>query len=232
MATDRQIAANRRNALLSTGPRTDAGKAISRRNALDHGLRAEALLLDDEDPVDFERLRDDLFNELAPATAYEEQLVHQLVSLIWRLRRVPVFETAILKWMAYRKAVEHDAAAAARPTNVLSARKYEGLAAADDRYSDAERDQLRLGRLVASVMNVDLTAKLDRHEQHLIRQLKATRMELADHQAARAAREANERDPSPPMLPAASEPVPAAESSTPTLKTGDPAAKAPEPAND
>jgi hypothetical protein len=81
-------------------------------------------------------------------------------------------------------------------------------------------------------MNVDLTAKLDRHEQHLIRQLKATRMELADHQAARAAREANERDPSPPMLPAASEPVPAAESSTPTLKTGDPAAKAPEPAND
>ena len=41
MATDRQIEANRRNALTSTGPRTDAGKAASRGNALVHGLTGE-----------------------------------------------------------------------------------------------------------------------------------------------------------------------------------------------
>jgi hypothetical protein len=81
-------------------------------------------------------------------------------------------------------------------------------------------------------MNVDLTAKLDRHEQHLIRQLKVTRMELSDHQAARAAREANEREHAPPMLLAASEPAPAAETGTTTHKTGEPAAKAPEPVED
>jgi hypothetical protein len=33
-----QIEANRRNALHSTGPRTEAGRAVASRNALKHGL--------------------------------------------------------------------------------------------------------------------------------------------------------------------------------------------------
>ena len=40
MATDRQIAANRRNARKSTGPRSATGKQRSRRNAYRHGLSA------------------------------------------------------------------------------------------------------------------------------------------------------------------------------------------------
>ena len=38
MATERQIAANRRNAQKSTGPRSDAGKNRASRNAYRHGL--------------------------------------------------------------------------------------------------------------------------------------------------------------------------------------------------
>lgn len=38
MASERQIAANRRNAKKSSGPRSADGKARSRRNALCHGL--------------------------------------------------------------------------------------------------------------------------------------------------------------------------------------------------
>jgi hypothetical protein len=38
MASERQIAANRRNAARSTGPRTTEGKASSKTNALRHSL--------------------------------------------------------------------------------------------------------------------------------------------------------------------------------------------------
>jgi hypothetical protein len=38
MSSEKQVAANRRNGLKSQGPRTAAGKGISSRNALRHGL--------------------------------------------------------------------------------------------------------------------------------------------------------------------------------------------------
>src|SRR5262245_45946660 len=40
MASERQIAANRRNARKSTGPRSGAGKERASRNAYRHGLRS------------------------------------------------------------------------------------------------------------------------------------------------------------------------------------------------
>ena len=44
MTSYRQIEANRRNALKSTGPKTEAGKLASRRNAVRHGLTAETVI--------------------------------------------------------------------------------------------------------------------------------------------------------------------------------------------
>jgi len=43
VATQKQIAANRRNALRSTGPRTPLGKARSRANSVRHGLLSKAM---------------------------------------------------------------------------------------------------------------------------------------------------------------------------------------------
>jgi hypothetical protein len=55
----RQVAANQRNALLSTGPRTAEGKENSRKNALKHGLCALVLDVPGEDPDVFDtRLQD------------------------------------------------------------------------------------------------------------------------------------------------------------------------------
>ena len=42
MATERQIAANRRNAVKSTGPCSSAGKRRARRNSYRHGLSVAA----------------------------------------------------------------------------------------------------------------------------------------------------------------------------------------------
>ncbi len=66
MATAAQIAANRRNAQHSTGPRTGEGKAAVRLNSLTHGLRAQEVLLPDEDPAVFEELRESFQQQFNP----------------------------------------------------------------------------------------------------------------------------------------------------------------------
>ncbi len=48
--SEAKLEANRRNAKLSSGPRTPEGKRRSSQNAVTHGLRAETLVLLDEDP--------------------------------------------------------------------------------------------------------------------------------------------------------------------------------------
>jgi hypothetical protein len=53
MTSDRQIEANRHNALKSTGPRTETGKRSSRCNAMRHGLRAETVITALEDAEDY-----------------------------------------------------------------------------------------------------------------------------------------------------------------------------------
>ncbi len=96
MASERQIAANRRNALKSTGPRTDAGKARSRRNAITHGLHAHVNNLPDEEKADFERRLSDWNAALQPCTAYEEDLVRRLAGYSWRLDRAERVQTALI----------------------------------------------------------------------------------------------------------------------------------------
>jgi hypothetical protein len=53
--SEAKLAANRRNAQKSTGPRTPEGKDRSRLNALDHGCCAKTLILPGEEPEELER---------------------------------------------------------------------------------------------------------------------------------------------------------------------------------
>jgi len=97
MTTARQLEANRGNALKSTGPRTINGKQASRRNALRHGLTAETLIEPLEDPESYRAFEVAIVAEYLPQSPVEEELVHRLASLFWRLRRATSIETGLLR---------------------------------------------------------------------------------------------------------------------------------------
>jgi hypothetical protein len=66
-------------------------------NALRHGLTAKSIVIGDEDSNEFEQLQVDLETDLQPATRLERELVGRLAGLLWRLRRVPILEAALVK---------------------------------------------------------------------------------------------------------------------------------------
>ena len=66
MTSARKAAANRQNALKSTGPKTPDGKAAVRLNALRHGLLSEDILLPGEDEEALRELAEGLRAELQP----------------------------------------------------------------------------------------------------------------------------------------------------------------------
>jgi hypothetical protein len=78
MATEKQIAANRRNARRSTGPRTARGKSFSRRNGFLHGLRSKAIHPPEADPRTLARQRKRLRYAWHPKTAAQTQLVEEM----------------------------------------------------------------------------------------------------------------------------------------------------------
>jgi len=96
MASTAQIAANRRNAAKSTGPKTAAGKAVASRNALRHGLTARQVVIQGEGLADFSRFHAELHAVLTPADAVEETLAERIVICAWRLRRMGQIEAALL----------------------------------------------------------------------------------------------------------------------------------------
>ena len=96
MTTDAQLAANRANAARSTGPKTAAGRARARRNALRHGMTCKQLVVFDEKPDDFAGFNESMRATLAPADEVEEQLVERIVICAWRLRRTARAEAQIV----------------------------------------------------------------------------------------------------------------------------------------
>jgi len=97
MTSFRQIEANRRNALQSTGPKTEDGKRQSRRNALRHGLTAETVIDGLEEIEDYRAFEAAVIADYDAHTAVERELVLRLASLLWRTRRIIAIETDLLR---------------------------------------------------------------------------------------------------------------------------------------
>ena len=95
-----QIAANRRNARLSTGPTTEDGKKKSRRNAVRHGLTAETVIGALEDAEDYAAFEMAVTSDYDARTAVERELTLRLASLLWRLRRATAIESGLFRIQA------------------------------------------------------------------------------------------------------------------------------------
>jgi len=87
MPTLSQIDANRANAQLSTGPRTESGKAKSSRNALTMGLYTRTDYVKPDERDIYKGFCETMYSELCPASLLEETLVSEITGASWRLRR-------------------------------------------------------------------------------------------------------------------------------------------------
>jgi hypothetical protein len=94
--TEKQLAATRRNALKSTGPRSAKGRARSSRNSIKHGvLTATPILPGIECREAWEEHLDGVLESIAPVGYLEKLLTVQLASISWRLARVVRYEAEV-----------------------------------------------------------------------------------------------------------------------------------------
>ena len=95
MSTAAQIAANQKNAQLSTGPSSQAGKTKSSLNAVKSGLTGRTVLLPSEDAALYQAHVCEFVKHYAPVGDEECKLVQSLADTEWRLLRIPALEMGI-----------------------------------------------------------------------------------------------------------------------------------------
>src|ERR1017187_1138116 len=88
MATPAQIAANRANAQMSTGPRSAEGKSASRFNALKHGIDAASIVIPGEDPAEYDALAADYLDDFSPQSPSESFHVQTMLRADWQKCRL------------------------------------------------------------------------------------------------------------------------------------------------
>ena len=96
MSSAAQIEANQANAQLSTGPRTPEGKFASSTNATKHGFFSKhAVLLTEQEHLQFESLRNSYVYEFNPSNIVQVALLDQLVLAAWNIERTNRLEAAL-----------------------------------------------------------------------------------------------------------------------------------------
>jgi hypothetical protein len=89
--SERKILANRKNALHSTGPRTERGKRAVSRNAIAHGILAREVVITagdgEESQEEFDALAQELLEHYEPVGPIERKFVEKIAICWWRLGR-------------------------------------------------------------------------------------------------------------------------------------------------
>jgi hypothetical protein len=96
--SEKQLAANRRNAKFSTGPKTPEGKERSALNGFKHPhLGLTALMVDEDRESQTEFIRD-FIADSDPRGAVELQMARTLAIDNWRMNRIKAVEENIFAW--------------------------------------------------------------------------------------------------------------------------------------
>ena len=93
--SEAQLAANRANAQLSSGPKSEQGKLVSSHNALKTGLTGRTIVLPTEDIAAYETLVSLINQKFNPANDIEKHLVQTIADTEWRLLRIPTLESGL-----------------------------------------------------------------------------------------------------------------------------------------
>ena len=86
-----KVAANRANALLSTGP---ADTSRTRFNGLAHGLTSKQTVIRGEDQQEYDAWSARLLQDLAPSSPTEAVLADRVIAAAWRLQRFTRVESS------------------------------------------------------------------------------------------------------------------------------------------
>jgi len=120
IASDARIAANRANALRSTGPRTAEGKERSRGNALKHGMTGAGIALPREDADRVERRLAGFEAHFRPATEAGLALARRAAMLSVRVERCAVQEAAALSTRVRHAEADFDDAREAEVDHLIA----------------------------------------------------------------------------------------------------------------
>jgi hypothetical protein len=93
MSSNRRVLSSRANGARSRGPVTPEGKRRSSYNAIRHGLLADCVRLECEDPEIFHALLQQHIDRFQPADDIEFGFIEEMVAASWRLRRCWAIET-------------------------------------------------------------------------------------------------------------------------------------------
>jgi hypothetical protein len=109
MPSPLQYAANRLNAVKSTGPASPKGKSRSSLNALRHGLTARVVVLPSEDMNAYQALSSEIVDSLDPQTPLERQYAQTVADNQWRINRIRSIEDGLLADGHFERGGDFDA---------------------------------------------------------------------------------------------------------------------------
>ena len=90
--SEKRLQANRANARRSTGPKTAAGKAAVRRNALKHGLLSRTVSLSPDEVESFDSIRLKMAKSQPPETVEDRQTLEEIARIWCKLEKVMELE--------------------------------------------------------------------------------------------------------------------------------------------